>query len=803
MKSLIPIGCVVFFLILSLSAHPTLAATIHVPADYTTIQGAIVAAVDGDLVLVAPRTYVENIDFLGKEVTLQSEGGADVTIIDGGDCTSGEETCSVVTFDKGETEAANLDGFTIWNGVSKFGGGIYCESSSPTITHCTIRENRAVWGGGISCISSSPTIAHCKILGNYSSTAAGGIYGRSSSPTITDCEILGNIAADTNGGGIYCLNDFSTTITNCIISGNSADYRAGGILCSGSTTRITNCTVSENIAGDHGGGICCTETSSLIITNCIVRGNYAPGWPEISVVDSGSSVLVTYSDVQGGWEGEENIDEDPLFVGDGDYHLILSSPCIDSGTDAGVYTDVDGEVRPLGSGFDMGADEYPNPGCQDGDMDGFGDVGCGGYDCDDSAPEVNPGMPEICDNGIDDDCDGLIDYPDDSDCEFILDLDASYESGILSLDFTISTLEPATWANYVILTDPTVQIIPLWTVPLPVIYPPFDIPIAFPFPILGLVGIWTDLFTTEGKQAVELVWVETRRAIQIQSNLPDTGITHCYDYTQWIPYPAPGEPFYGQDGQYVTNPMSFTDNGDGTVTDNVTGLMWQQEDDDDSRDWYEAIDYCEALNLAGYTAWRLPDEYELQGIIDYGRYYPAIDTVYFPNTNSSSYWSSSTHAWAGGGAWSIASKYGDVACSSFKYNPKYVRCMRGAKTSQSFTDHGDGTVTDNVTGIMWQQEDDDLERDWEDALAYCESLDLAGQTDWRLPDIKEMRSIVDNTRYDPAIDPIYFPGTNLSSYWSSSTHAYLNYYAWGVTFHAGGVYSTDKGDPLSYVRCAR
>jgi len=90
--------------------------------------------------------------------------------------------------------------------------------------------------------------------------------------------------------------------------------------------------------------------------------------------------------------------------------------------------------------------------------------------------------------------------------------------------------------------------------------------------------------------------------------------------------------------------MSFTDNGDGTVTDNVTGLMWQQEDDDVRMDWYEAIDYCEALELAGHTDWRLPDEYEIQGIVDYGRIDPAIDTTYFPGTNSSYYWSSSIRA---------------------------------------------------------------------------------------------------------------------------------------------------------------
>ena len=211
--------------------------------------------------------------------------------------------------------------------------------------------------------------------------------------------------------------------------------------------------------------------------------------------------------------------------------------------------------------------------------------------------------------------------------EFTLELDASHGEGTLNLNFALGTPEEALWANCLILTYPAFQVIPLWSVPLPVIDPPIDLPISFPLPSgLGTVGIWTGLFTVEGAQAVDLEWVHT--GIDVQSNLPDTGIDFCYDGNAEIPCPDPGEPFYGQDAQYVTNPMSFTDHGDGTVTDNITGLMWQQEDTDRPKYWDEAIDYCEALTLAGHADWRLPDEYELQSIVNYGRSNPSIDTTY-------------------------------------------------------------------------------------------------------------------------------------------------------------------------------
>jgi hypothetical protein len=346
---------------------------------------------------------------------------------------------------------------------------------------------------------------------------------------------------------------------------------------------------------------------------------------------------------------------------------------------------------------------------RDQDDDGYGDIACGGDDCDDTNAAVNPGATEICDNEIDDECDDLIDTAD-SDCPVI------------------------------------------------------------------------------------------------SGHLPDTGQDQCYNNTVAIECPAPGQPFYGQDAQYVTNPMSFAVSPDGlTVTDNVTGLMWQRQDDNTPRTWVDAISYCEGLSLAGQEDWRLPNEYELQSIVDYGRYDPAIDTTVFPGTNPTYYWSSSTNASSTYLAWGVYFYGGNVNYFGKTSSTLYVRCVSGEETfPSSFTDNLDGTVTDNATGLMWQQEDDNQGRNWESALAYCENLVLppGGYTDWRLPDVKELRSIVDNTRHDPAIDTTVFPGTISGVYWSSSTSPNGTDHAWYVVFDSGYVSYDTKRFTL-YVRCVR
>ena len=122
----------------------------------------------------------------------------------------------------------------------------------------------------------------------------------------------------------------------------------------------------------------------------------------------------------------------------------------------------------------------------------------------------------------------------------------------------------------------------------------------------------------------------------------------------------------------------------------------------------------------------------------------------------------------------------------------------------SFTDNGDGTITDANTGLVWQQGGDGFTKTWEDALAYCEGLSLASQTDWRLPNVRELRSLVDITRYSPSIDTIYFPAAKSSNYWSSTTQASTTttVFAWRVLFTEGGVTTSDKST-MFYVRCVR
>lgn len=271
--------------------------------------------------------------------------------------------------------------------------------------------------------------------------------------------------------------------------------------------------------------------------------------------------------------------------------------------------------------------------------------------------------------------------------------------------------------------------------------------------------------------------------------IPDTGQTGDYTAT------------FGEDSDYEINPMSFTNNLDGTTTDNVTSMMWQQQDDGTTRIWDYAMTYCSGLSLGGHTDWRLPARMELMSILNDGTYSPSINTAYFPNTKSSYYWSSTFFASTTSNAWTVSfndglSSYGDRTSTNY-----YVRCVRGAQTTPSYTDNGNGTITDNVTSLMWQKQDDGTAWAWADALTYCEGLTLGGHSDWRLPNIKELSSLVDDTRHSPAIDPI-FTSTQLSNYWSSTTYASNLSVALLVAFQDGNVSYGNKTSGF-YVRCVR
>jgi hypothetical protein len=332
----------------------------------------------------------------------------------------------------------------------------------------------------------------------------------------------------------------------------------------------------------------------------------------------------------------------------------------------------------------------------------------------------------------------------------------------------------------------------------------------------------------------------------VAAPVPDTGQAECYSVNGNVTIcPSPGQALYGQDANNTINPMSYTKldaNGNalpdsasswGMVKDNVTGLIWEMKtnkdgkadysnfhDADNTYSWYDSENFIKSLNNArygGFSDWRLPTVKELTYIINYNISYPGptINTDYFPNTASSFYWSSTTSAYVMKNAWGVSFYLGSDS-SGYKSSSYYVRAVRGEQSgllgnlvigsfdtwgsesigdtaaAGSYTDNGNGTVTDTSTGLMWRQAGSSNTMTWEQALAYCEDMDFAGYTDWRLPTIKELRSLVDYSQYDPAINATYFPSTASSFYWSSTTFANYTYYAWGVPFNYGHDYYSYK-----------
>ena len=344
-------------------------------------------------------------------------------------------------------------------------------------------------------------------------------------------------------------------------------------------------------------------------------------------------------------------------------------------------------------------------------------------------------------------------------------------------------------------------------------------------------------------------------------NIIETGQTKCYDTDgNEIDPPAEGEDFYGQDAQFESTPFAF-EAADGIVTDLNTGLMWQQVPTSQDFSWQDAVDYCENLELGGYDDWRMPSCKELYSISNFSTGWPYLDLDYFSLATAEiskdeQYWSNNYYVGTtveGGenAAFGVNHVTGHIkAYSANAGGPvggKYVRAVRGDVYGENdFINNGDGTITDNATGLMWAQDDDAKTLDWQNALAYAENSALAGYSDWRLPNVKELQSIVDYSyspsatdaaKVGPAIDPVFncTPIVNEAGnddygyYWTNTSAHFTSgepyYYAWyvafgmavngeGEDFHgAGGVRFDTKveGGPLgeggeryyNYVRLVR
>ncbi len=334
-----------------------------------------------------------------------------------------------------------------------------------------------------------------------------------------------------------------------------------------------------------------------------------------------------------------------------------------------------------------------------------------------------------------------------------------------------------------------------------------------------------------------------------------TGQTTCYDGDgNVINTPKEGDKLYGQDGNYLSGePMSFKDNGNGTVTDLNTGLMWQQTPAMEGMTWAQAKEYCENLEMGGYSDWRLPTLKELFSISNFSAGWPYIDSEYFnlvgdKISKDQQYWADNkyvgetaqgrndaafgvNHVTGHIKAYPAGSNRGNREGASNDNRPqrqrstrqgsgqrpsmqggqggrpmgnpmaKYVRAVRGESYGENnFVDNGDGTISDLATGLMWTKADNGKGVEWIDALPYAQGATHAGYSDWRLPNVKELQSIVDysraptSNRVEAAIDPIFesTPYVNEAGdddfgyYWTSTSACFTKgrpfYFAWYVAF---------------------
>jgi len=281
--------------------------------------------------------------------------------------------------------------------------------------------------------------------------------------------------------------------------------------------------------------------------------------------------------------------------------------------------------------------------------------------------------------------------------------------------------------------------------------------------------------------------------------LPDTGQTTSYTST------------FGEDNDYNINIPSYTDNGNGTITDNITGLMWQQVDGGEMTIENASI-YCNSLTLGGYSDWRLPTPLESFSILNLQRNNPAMNTTYFPSTGAEYWWTNTfqandnTKVWctnAGGG---IGNKPKSETISAGGTKSYHVRAVRDVINptilSNHFSDNGDGTITDNITQLVWQKIPNTAALTWEKALVYAENLFIANRNDWRLPNIKELQSLNDESLTNPSTGTTFFPTIGVHNYWSSTSLPNQTSEAWYWNTQFGITTYDTKINP-NYVICVR
>jgi formylglycine-generating enzyme required for sulfatase activity len=276
---------------------------------------------------------------------------------------------------------------------------------------------------------------------------------------------------------------------------------------------------------------------------------------------------------------------------------------------------------------------------------------------------------------------------------------------------------------------------------------------------------------------------------QVPFRLPDTGQSGSYTSTS------------GEDSDIIINPPSYADGGDGTITDTITGLMWQKTDGGEMT-FENAAAFCDSLALGGYDNWRLPSCLELFSINSYDNLNPALDLTRFTKTTAEYWWTNELRAddaskvWvvnAGGGIGAHPKAETKSAGGTKLFHVRAVRDPNSLATPAShFTDNGNGTITDNNTGLIWQTMQSMVVMTWEEALVSSQNIALADKRDWRLPNIKELQSLNDASLFKPSIDKATFANMLSGNYWSSTTLKSSASKAWDLNTEYGIVSYNDK-----------
>ncbi len=714
----------------SVTGTITLGSSLPTVTDPLTITGPGVAklTVDGD-----SQWYIFNFDGQDNYIS-----GLTLT---GGSAQGG------AAIQLQQSDALTIDSCVLADNKSLGGGAIYIWSSTLTVQNSTISGNEATTSGGGGIYiggGSRAVLSNVDISGNkaVNSTAGGGIYIEGSSLIIYKSTISGNGPVNT-GGGIYLFNNANSYLENVTISGNSANA-GGGISNASSTLLLTNVTITNNTGSSNGGGI--YNSGDVTSINTIVSNNPGSGanCENIGGTFTSHGHNIDSGNTCGFDHAGDLVNTDPLLGplynngGDTETHaLLLNSPAIDAGNDSGCpsYTDQRGFFRH-----------------EDGDGDGNA----------------------VCDIGAFEAFTGTVDLP---------------RTGQTSCrDANGNTC------------------------------------------ICGAPGC-------EGHDG----------AIQAGAAWPGTrfSVTYCGASG---PCADQGSDCDGDD---------FTD----IVTDNLTGLIWVKSPTSLMWKWADALGYADSLSLCGYDDWRLPNVNEIESLINAEETDPSswLKNQGFTNVWPNFYWSSTTYAgdtpssvwyvnmsdgrvkyfnktnnWY---AWPVRAGQQDKPDTGYPSNiPKtgqavsYVTADDGAfqrgiarPTSVRFTNNGDGTVTDNLTGLMWLRDANCMATQypgaWPSGFAtWQEGLDIisgindgtytdcsALYTDWRLPNRKELHSLTDFSQSNPAL-PSGHPFENVRwnvppgyQYMSSTTYAVSADKFWGLAMGTGKIYGTAKTSNTNFV----